>query len=101
VGVHLNFNAILVVVPVWTQEVINSYQNDEVAATLLQELAVVSTNDQGYSLSEGVIRYHDKIWIGHNIALQTKLIATFHASALGEHSGIQATCNRLKNIFCW
>jgi hypothetical protein len=52
-------------------------------------------------LIDGVIRYKDKIWIGQNSALQTKLITSFHGSALAGHSGIQATYHRLKKMFYW
>jgi hypothetical protein len=48
VGFH--FNAISAIIPVWVQEVLNSYQNDASAKQLLQELAMVQTNTQGYSL---------------------------------------------------
>jgi hypothetical protein len=51
----------------------------------------VSPDDEGLTLSDGIIRYKNKIWVGPNSALQTKLISVFHASALGGHSGIQAT----------
>jgi hypothetical protein len=37
------------------------------------------------------IRFKDKIWVGTNSAMQTKLIASFHSSALGVHMGIQTT----------
>lgn len=40
-------------------------------------------------------------WIGQNTALQTKLIAAFHSSALGGHSGVTATYHRLKKLFVW
>jgi hypothetical protein len=83
VGFHFNINAITTMVPVWVQEVVNSYHTDSQAAALLQELAVHNPNDKGYSLSECVIRYKDKIWVGQNFALQTKLISAFHSSAIG------------------
>jgi hypothetical protein len=38
-GFH--FHAISAVIPVWIQEVLNSYHNDSAATSLLQELAVV------------------------------------------------------------
>jgi hypothetical protein len=52
-------------------------------------------------LIDGVIRFQKRIWIGHNTALQTKLISSFHASALGGHSGMQATYQMLKKLFYW
>jgi hypothetical protein len=39
--------------------------------------------------------------VGQNSALHIKLISTFHSSALGGHSGIQATYHRLKKMFSW
>jgi hypothetical protein len=97
IGFH--FHAISAVVSIWIQGVINSYHNDATATALLQELAVVQHNDQGYSLSNGVIRYKDRIWIENNSALQTKRVSSFHSCALGGHSGIQATYHRLKKMF--
>lgn len=41
------------------------------------------------------------IWIAHNSALKTKLIAALHDSAVGGHSGGQATYHRLKRLFWW
>jgi hypothetical protein len=99
VGFH--FHAISVVIPVWIQEVLNYYHNDSAATSFLQEQVVVQSNDSDYSLTDGVIRYKDKIWIGQNLALQTKLITSFHGKALGGHSGIQTTYHRLKKMFYW
>jgi hypothetical protein len=67
--IGLHFKAIAAIVPVWVQEVINSYHCDAQATALLQELAVVQHNDQGYSLSDDVIRFKGKIWIANNYAL--------------------------------
>lgn len=101
VGHSFDLHAISVVQPAWLQEVVNSYQVDPEAQSLLVELAVVGSNADGFSLSDGLIKQHGKVWIGANIGLQTKLIAAFHASALGGHSGIQATFQRLKKLFIW
>jgi hypothetical protein len=100
IGCKSQLIAISAIIPVWVQEVVNTYHNDPVATALLQELAISSPNDQGYSLT-GVIRYKGKIWVGNNSAVQTKLIASFHSSALGGHSSIQVTFQRLKKIFHW
>lgn len=71
------------------------------AQQLLQELAITDSNPQGFALHNGVIHKDNKVWIGANVGLQTKIIAAFHSSALGGHSGMQATCQRLKNLFNW
>lgn len=48
-----------------------------------------------------MIRCHNKLWIGANTALQTKLISAFHASVIGGHSGVTATYQRIKKLFAW
>lgn len=87
--------------PDWLQEVLNSYTTDPVMTTLLQELAVHSPNERGYSLDHGLIKYKGRLVIGENSALQTKLIATLHDSAIGGHAGIQATYKRIQPLYHW
>jgi len=61
--------AVSVVQPAWVQEVLNSYATDSQAQQLLQQLALVSPNEQGFSLEKGLIWLKGKIWIGNNSAL--------------------------------
>ena len=85
----------------WVQEVVNSYVTDAQAQNLLVQLAVHTPDAAGFSLDNGVIRYHGKLWIGENTALQTKVIAALHSSAIGGHSGAFATYQRIKQLFHW
>jgi hypothetical protein len=101
VGHAFSLYAVSAGVPLWMQEVLNSYAVDPKAQLLLQELAVVGKNADGYELQQGVIKLHGKVWIGANVGLQTKLIQAFHASALGGHSGIQTTYHRIHKLFAW
>ena len=55
----------------------------------------------GFYLQEGMIKHEDKIWIGANTGLQTKLIQAFHSSPVGGHSGILPTYHRVKQLFSW
>jgi hypothetical protein len=41
-----------------------------------------------FSWNQGLLKYKDRIWVGSSPELQVKLIATFHDSAIGGHSGI-------------
>jgi hypothetical protein len=93
--------AVSTVTPIWIQEVLNSYTTDPTAEELLAKLSIHSPDKQGFSLSQGIIRYHDKIWIAQNSALQTKLIHALHSTAIGGHSGSKATYNRMKQLFYW
>jgi len=68
---------------------------------MLRNLAITSPDHQGYTLDKGIIWFQGKVWIGSNSALQTKLIAVCHSSALGGHSGVAATYHRLKRHFAW
>jgi hypothetical protein len=87
--------------PDWVTEVLNSYNTDTEMQQLLQQLAVHSPDEKGYSLEHGLIKFNGRLVIGSNLALQTKLIATLHDSALGGHSGIQATYQRAKKLYYW
>lgn len=89
------------IIPSWIQEVINSYATDPAAQALLLKLAICSPDDQGYSLQQGLIKRHNQVWIGHNSALRTRLLSSFHDSAIGGHSGTLATYHRIKKFFYW
>lgn len=80
--------AVSEVQPVWLQEVLNSYATDAHAQHLLTQLALQSPDDQGFSLHQGLIRHKGRVWIANNSALQTRLIAALHFSAIGGHSGV-------------
>jgi hypothetical protein len=101
VATMLALHTISVVKPEWMQEVLNSYTTDPHAQHLITQLSVKSPDANGYSLQQGLIKLHDLLWIGNNSALQTKLIAACHSSALGGHSGVNATYHRLKRHFIW
>lgn len=97
----LAVQAVSTVQPAWIQEVLNSYSTDPQAQKLLTQLAIASPDTAGFSLHQGLIHHNGHIWIGQNSALQTKLIAAFHSSPLGGHSGIAATHYKLKKHFSW
>jgi hypothetical protein len=85
----------------WIQEVVNSYTTDKDMTELLQQLTILSPNEQGYSLEHGIIKFQGRMVIGSNLALQTKLVAQLHDTTLGGHSGIQATYQRAKKLYYW
>ena len=101
VGHLLAIQAVSSLQPVWVQELLNSYTTDPRAQQLLAQLAIKSPDEHGYSLDKGVIKFQNKLWVAQNSALQTKIITAFHASALGGHSGVQATYHRIHRLFHW
>jgi hypothetical protein len=101
VASEIQLTAISVSTPVWIQEVLKSYEMDPHAQDLLKELAVQSPNAQGFSLNNGLIYRQQQLVVGQNVGLHTKLIAAFHSSAMGGHSAVFATYQRLKKLFYW
>lgn len=101
VGYCMAISVVSVVQLVWLQEVLNSYVTDGEAQTLLAQLSVHSLDEHGFSLSQVVIRKEHRIWLGNNSALRTKIVVALHDNALGGHSGIHATYQRLKKLFWW
>ena len=100
-GSYASYTAVLVVQPQWVQEVLNSYTTDHHAQQLITQLSVSSLDANGYNLHQGLIKHKDLIWIGNKSTLQTKLIAAGHSSAIGGHSGVNATYHMLKRHFVW
>src|SRR6185312_3349457 len=74
---------------------------DQQAQSLLAKLSLSSPDEQGFSLEAGLIKLHNKIWVGQNSAIQTKIIAALHASPIGGHSGQKATFQRVYRLFHW
>lgn len=50
---------------------------------------------------EGILRYKSRLYIGSNTAVKNRILASIHSSAVGGHSGIQATYMRAKANFFW
>lgn len=101
VGHLLQLNALSICQPAWAQEILTSYDMDPEATGLLAQLAVKSPDSRGYSLDKGLIRYNGRLYIGNQLALQTKLISALHESPVGGHSGIHATYQRVRKVFFW
>jgi hypothetical protein len=98
---HEEVQAISVSTPRWLEIVIEGYANDDQAQSLLKELALTGTNDKGYSMVDGVIRYKGRVWLGHHTEAHRAVMLALHASGLGGHSGIKATYNKIKALFAW
>ena len=94
-------NTISVAKPSWLMEAIDSYKGDEKATELLRALAMQPDSYSDYSLKGGILRYKGRIYIGAVGELRKKLIACFHESPIGGHSGNLGTYHRLKEHFFW
>lgn len=90
-----------VVQPVWLDKVLDSYKNDSYAQQLIQKLAIDSQAGPSFTLSKGVLRYQGRVWIGPDKEVQQTIIAAFHDSLVGGHSGFPVTYRRLLSLFKW
>jgi hypothetical protein len=64
-------------------------------------MAVLPSEDDQFSLRDGLIRYKDRIWLPPEVDLISKLLDGFHTSPIGGHSGIPVILRRLKYLFYW
>ena len=87
--------------PRWLEIIVEGYEKDPLAQKLLSELALSSPNDQGYALDKGVIRYQGKIWLGSHSEAHDAVLKALHSSAIGGHSGMEATYQRVAALFIW
>lgn len=84
------------VTPLWIQEVADSYAQDDVARAMISKLSIDPQSVPDFSLHNGILRYHKRIWVGGNAALQHKLLLAYHSTAIGDHSSFPATYVRMK-----
>lgn len=87
--------------PAWLETIVHSYFTDPHCKQLLEQLVVATDNTSDYSLSNGILRFKGRIWIGNDAEIQKHIIAALHDSALGGHSGFYATYHRIKRLFAW
>ena len=59
------------------------------------------TSDSKFSLKAGIIRHGKCVWIGNDPVLHNKVVAAFHDSPVGGHSGFPATFRCIRRLFAW
>jgi len=89
-------HAISAVSPQWIQEVVTGYNSDTMAMDLIAKLSIDPNAVPHFTLNGGVLRYNNES--GLVITLQLKLLVACHSSALGGHSGIPVTYQRMKHF---
>lgn len=64
-------------------------------------MAITGSNDKGFTLVDGVIKYKDIIWLGGNEDAQKAILLALHSSGIGGHSNVTATHHMIKALFAW
>jgi hypothetical protein len=83
--------AVSTTTPKWLEIVIEGYQQDDHSKQLLSELALTGSNEKGYSLVAGVIRYKGRIWLANHKEAHQAILLALHSNGFGGHSGVMAT----------
>jgi hypothetical protein len=94
-------SALSICIPEWMQEIINGYQQDPDACSKVQALCINNATVPQFTLKNGILYFQDRIWIGQNSSVQQKILANLHTAAIGGHSGIHVTYQRIKQLFAW
>lgn len=97
----LQLSALSVCVPSWLDEVRDSYASHPHTSSLLSQVLLQPESAPHFSVTDGVLRYKGRIWLGHNVGLQQKVLGALHNAAVGGHSGMQITYTRLRRLFAW
>ncbi|KAJ4810364.1 polyprotein [Rhynchospora pubera] len=93
--------AVSELVPVWVEEVKQSYDNDTWSQDIITRLNEGTADNANYTLQNGLLRYKNRICVGNSNMWREKLLKEMHDSNLGGHSGILGTYQRLKSFFYW
>ncbi|GKV02869.1 hypothetical protein SLEP1_g15252 [Rubroshorea leprosula] len=93
--------AISRILPGIYEEVRLSWEIDPVFREICNKLQQGSLKDSAYTWSEGQLRRKGRLVVGNNATLRRKLIHLVHDSAMGGHSGIQASTKRFALLFYW
>jgi hypothetical protein len=91
--------AVMTLQPSWIQSVKDSYGQDEYAQQLLQKMAMDSQALPDFSLTSGILRYKNRIWVGAIPKLQQRRTSALHDSPQGGHSGFPFTYRWIASLF--
>jgi hypothetical protein len=83
----------------WLHELVQWYDTDSEAQTLLSQLVLDSSTRPPFEIHQGIIRYKGCIWLGSNTHLQQQVIAALHESPVGGHSGVPVTFQKIHKLF--
>jgi transposase InsO family protein len=67
----------------------------------LAKLSLDGASVPHFSLQDGILRYKNRVWVGSDVPLHHKLVAAFHQSPVGGHSGVPVTYRKIKQVFAW
>ena len=76
--------------PIWLEQVAASYAGDVQAQGMIAKLALDPSSVPGFTWRDGLLRYKNRIWIGQDESLYSKLVTAMHSSDLDRHEEVCA-----------
>lgn len=74
---------------------------DKFCSELLQNLSINPQNDSKFTLTAGILRTENCVWVGAAPELHKQIVSAFHDSPLGGHSGFPVTYRWIRQLFRW
>lgn len=96
-----SINAISTPAASWLDRLQEGYDDDDETKKLISKLTLGVSTSPGYTLQDGIIKFHGRIWVENNELAQQYILQALHSSGIGGHSGIHATYHRVKSLFAW
>ena len=78
-----------------------SWSKDAALLSLIQQLNQDAKPHSKFTWSSNQLRRNGKLVIGQDLQLREELLALFHASAVGGHSGVHQTMARICGVVYW
>jgi hypothetical protein len=94
-----NTMAISIALPLWVNEVLESYKGDPKCLELEEQLRITPSALPNFAMVNGLIRHKGKILVGNSTDIGKRLLESFHNSNLGGHFGEMVTHNKLQSLF--
>jgi hypothetical protein len=71
--------------PAWMDNLQEGYSDDVQAQKLITELSATPnhTNKEGFALTNGLLRYKGRIWVGNSQLAQQHILQALHSSGVG------------------
>lgn len=85
----------------WLSNIIKSYDNDDTAQNIITGIAQQLPQVQDYKFTQGLIKYKGRLYVGTGGSLKKDRLWELHDSAVGGHSGQEATLRRISQFFYW
>lgn len=85
----------------WLDKIKLGYQDDPQALKILSDYLSEEPQFKHFTVEDGLIRQHGRLWLGNNKLAQQHIIQVVHSSGVGGHSSVLPTYFRINQLFIW